>query len=70
MSFSNLMMAARERQAAYRDNEEKFNLRGGLPRKRLRFLVHIDGKPEGVIWEASGEVRTIEPGDYLGVPCG
>lgn len=38
---------------------------GGLPRRRMKF-VYIDpeGVLTGVVWEASGEVRTVPPGDY------
>lgn len=47
------------------DQSETLNPRGGLPRKRLKF-VYLDpaGVLTGVVWEASGEVRTIAPGDY------
>jgi hypothetical protein len=42
-----------------------FDLVGGLPLKRLRF-VYMDPKDglTAVAWEASGEVRTIPAGEY------
>lgn len=65
MSFSSMMSAQRDRLETLRDNNERFDLDGGIPRKRRKYLVHLHGVTEGVVWERSGEVRTLLPHEYL-----
>lgn len=47
------------------DNEQRYQLVGGVPRMRMKFLVSREGDLEGVVWERSAEVRTIPADDYL-----
>lgn len=64
--LSSFFMASRQAGKLTRQRE-RFDLVGGIPRKRLRFVYMTkEGVLKAVAWDAiTGEVRTIPGGEYV-----